>query len=157
MLFVIAFLSVFSYFSLLFYILLLETWHWENRPRRANAWRGREFLQTWYWSWQHYMAKRYIVALINKLEGFLTFRCKALRQELILIISQFVQDFCLWWILILLVVDTNDRYLRQITIGQSPTEKGKTRVVSMRGVNYPHLLHTQKRTTCQQVVLATSL
>ena len=28
------------------------------------------------------------------------------------------------------VLDTNDRYLRKITIGQSPTEKGHTREVS---------------------------
>ena len=27
------------------------------------------------------------------------------------------------------VIDTNDRYLRQITVGQSPTEKGYTREV----------------------------
>lgn len=27
------------------------------------------------------------------------------------------------------VIDTNDRYLRKITIGQSPTEKGHTREV----------------------------
>lgn len=27
------------------------------------------------------------------------------------------------------VLDTNDRYLRRITIGQSPTEKGHTREV----------------------------
>ena len=26
------------------------------------------------------------------------------------------------------VMDTNDRFLREITIGQSPTEQGKTRV-----------------------------
>ncbi|XP_043582317.1 C-1-tetrahydrofolate synthase, cytoplasmic isoform X1 [Bombus pyrosoma] len=30
------------------------------------------------------------------------------------------------------VVDTNDRYLRKITIGQSPTEKGRTRETSFR-------------------------
>lgn len=29
-------------------------------------------------------------------------------------------------------VDTNDRYLRKITIGQSPTEKGLTRETSFR-------------------------
>ena len=29
----------------------------------------------------------------------------------------------------IVVIDTNDRYLRKITIGQSPTEKGKTREV----------------------------
>ena len=29
------------------------------------------------------------------------------------------------------VVDTNDRYLRKITVGQSPTEKGHTREVWM--------------------------
>ena len=28
------------------------------------------------------------------------------------------------------VIDTNDRYLRKITVGQSPTEKGRTREVS---------------------------
>lgn len=27
------------------------------------------------------------------------------------------------------VIDTNDRYLRRITVGQSPTEKGHTREV----------------------------
>ena len=27
------------------------------------------------------------------------------------------------------VIDTNDRYLRKITVGQSPTEKGHTREV----------------------------
>lgn len=30
------------------------------------------------------------------------------------------------------VIDTNDRFLRKITIGQSPTEKGKTRETSFR-------------------------
>lgn len=30
------------------------------------------------------------------------------------------------------MVDINDRYLRKITIGQSPTEKGKTRESSFR-------------------------
>lgn len=30
------------------------------------------------------------------------------------------------------VVDINDRFLRKITIGQSPTEKGKTRETSFR-------------------------
>ena len=29
------------------------------------------------------------------------------------------------------VIDTNDRYLRKITIGQSATEKGRTREVSI--------------------------
>lgn len=28
------------------------------------------------------------------------------------------------------VIDTNDRYLRRITVGQSPTEKGHSREVS---------------------------
>ena len=30
------------------------------------------------------------------------------------------------------VMDTNDRYLRKITVGQSPTEKGYTREVSSK-------------------------
>lgn len=32
------------------------------------------------------------------------------------------------------VVDTNDRYLRKITVGQSPTEKGRTREVSFLSI-----------------------
>ena len=32
------------------------------------------------------------------------------------------------------VIDTNDRYLRKITVGQSPTEKGHTREVGVRVV-----------------------
>ena len=34
------------------------------------------------------------------------------------------------------VIDTNDRYLRKITVGQSPTEKGRTREVSLLSILY---------------------
>ena len=30
------------------------------------------------------------------------------------------------------VMDTNDRYLRNITVGQAPTEKGHTRVTQVK-------------------------
>lgn len=34
-----------------------------------------------------------------------------------------------WYFCVNLVLDTNDRFLRKITVGQSPTEKGYTREV----------------------------
>lgn len=40
-------------------------------------------------------------------------------------------DVLTWASFVVSVLDTNDRFLRKITIGQSPTEKGYTREVRL--------------------------
>ena len=65
------------------------------------------------------MAKRYVkLTKFKKLITIVNFRLNSVVNH-VKIAYYFFQS----------VVDTNDRFLRKITIGQSPTEKGKTREV----------------------------
>jgi formyltetrahydrofolate synthetase len=50
-------------------------------------------------------------------------------------------------------MDTNDRFLRQITIGQSATEKGRTRVVSISTFTFTLALDSESMKFFLAIVL----